>query len=86
MTVKNIILQTLKINMRYFIIFYDWKYNGEQEIGNITKTTYDAYPPKSEIKHNINRLAQRTYTIPDRCIAITNIIELNEKDYHSFLS
>lgn len=62
--------------MRYFIIFFDQKYNSRFTVGNLT-AMQEGFPNR---KHITNYIAKEN-NVPADCIVITNVIELTEQDY-----
>lgn len=73
--------------MRYFIIFYNWSYNGETGQGNISQYGIkfpNSIQTKEFISSFIKESRHYSYSIPVRCVVVTNIIELDKEDYEEW--
>lgn len=65
---------------RQFIVFFTYKENDVVEHANIS-FGYNKFPPQTRIKELISCVSKDSATK----IVITNILELNEEDYLSFV-
>lgn len=66
--------------MRYFIIFYNWTATPKWGNGNMTISVSD-FPSREAL---VRILTEHYQGIESIQIVITNILELNEKDYESW--
>lgn len=66
--------------MRYFIIFYNWTAPSKWGNGNMSISESE-FPSREAIIKILTEYHQGIFSIQ---IVITNIVELNEKDYESW--